>query len=158
MAEFEQQRAAQEQAAAARAEQAAAQRAAQQQAQLEAQQAASRSSDGHPASNSGSAYSGPTSSSPQPQPGDLSISLNYVDSVCNNGVTLAHYQLSNGSYSNAQMTVEFEYQTGGVTSSFTETHNMGPRSSNDYSHQIPCGGQTLLSDYGNSNILQWQFY
>jgi hypothetical protein len=170
-AAYAQQRAAQQQAQAALAEQAAAQRAAQaaqQQSQLAAQQAAnqraaqattaSQSAYRDSVSNSGSAYSGSRSSSPQPQPRDLSISQNYTDNFCNNGVTVAHYQLSNDSYSNAQMTVELDYQVGGVTTSFTETHTIGPRTSNDYSRQIQCGDPQLSDFGGRSTILQFQFY
>jgi hypothetical protein len=164
---------AQQQAQAARAEQAAAQRAAQaaQQAQIAAQQAqvaaqqaanqraaqaASQSAQNHPANSGGFM---PGSSTPQPRPSDLSISQNYTDNSCNNGSILAHFQLSNNSYSNANMTVRFDYQVGGVTTSFTETHNIGPRTSNDYSRTIQCGGDPQLSDFGGrSYILQFQFY
>ena len=169
-----QMQAAQEQAQAAATERAAAQRLAQEAAQLQAQEAAQqaanqraaqaaaqaeRSRSSSNASNTNSGFApGSNSSTPNPQPSDLGIPQNYVDS-CNNGQTLAHFELSNASYSNAQMVVEFDYQIGGVTSSFTETHNLRPRSTNDYSHTIPCGGEPQLSDFGGrSNIVQFQFY
>jgi hypothetical protein len=163
------QMAAQQAAAAQRAAQAAqvqaqlaAQRAAADQRAVQSAQAAAQAARGRSSSNSGG-YSGSGSrsgaSTPQPQAGDLSISQNYVDNYCDNGTTVAHYQLTNESYSNAQMTVQFEYQTGGVISSFTTTRNLRPRSSNDYSQTIQCGGERQLSDFGGrSYIRQWQFF
>jgi len=169
-----QMQAAQQQAQAARAEQAAAQRAAQaaqqaqiaaQQAQIAAQQAANQRAtkaaaqapQKNPASNSSANIPGP--STPQARPSDLSISQNYTDNSCNNGAIAAHFQLDNASYSNAQMVVRFDYQVGGITTSFTETHNLGPRTSNDYTRTIQCGGDPQLSDFGGrSYILQFQFY
>lgn len=145
---------------AARAAQLQAQLAAQQAAQQRAAQAAAQSAQSRSTSNSGNAFSAqaPGSSTPQPQPKDLSISQNYVDQPCNNGSTNAHFQLTNASYSNGQMTVEFDYQTGGVTYSFTEVHNLNPRSTNDYTRAIPCGPEAQLSDFGRSSILGFQFF
>lgn len=164
------QRAAQLQAAAA--QQAAAQRAAAQQAAAQAaalQNAyANRPTLNHPAQpkpqgvsvNVNACLAGPAcgSSLPAGSGSDVSISQNYVDPGSQNGVTLAHYQLSNGSYQNLAMTITMSYQTGGVRSSFSESHRIAPRSSNDYTRQIPCTDNIDLSDYGNSNVDSFQFY
>jgi DNA segregation ATPase FtsK/SpoIIIE-like protein len=171
-AAFLQERAAQEQANAAYEEQVQAQRAAQaaQQAQRAAQQAeaqqaaaqraagASQSARSTPVSNPGYGYSAPAASTPAAQPSDLSISQNYVDNYCNNGVTTAHYQLTNASYHNASVSMELDYQTGGVQTSFVDNRSVGPRSSNDYTREIQCGPETQLSDYGRSNIVGFQFH
>jgi hypothetical protein len=137
----------------------AAQEAANQRAAQQAAQTAQNRTGGN-SSYTGVAPSGYAngSSTLAPQPKDLSISQNYVDQPCNNGSTTAHFELTNASYSNAQMTVEFDYQTGGVAYTFSEVHNLGPRSTNDYTRTIPCGGEPQLSDFGKSYILSFQFF
>ena len=159
-AAFEQRVAAQRatQLAQERAQLAAQEAANQRTAQQAAQTAQNRT--GGNSSYTGVAPSGYASgsSTPAPQPKDLSISQNYVDQPCNSGSTTAHFELTNASYSNAQMTVEFDYQTGGVSYTFSEVHNLGPRSTNDYARTIPCGAEPQLSDFGKSYILSFQFF
>jgi hypothetical protein len=119
-------------------------------------QSGSSASGGQPGGQPSNGSSG--SARPAPQASNLGITQNWVDPACNGGVTNAHYEISNNSYYNATITVQLSYQDGGVQSNWNVTQNVGPRSVNDYIQQIPCGVPSQPGDYGNSNILQWQFY
>lgn len=166
-AQKEQQRAAAQQAELARRQAAqllAAQQAAisAQNAAIAAQQAAARTQAQRQqqASANQRANSNPSrpaaQTRPSPQASDLGITQNYVG-ACNGGSTIAYYRITNMSYYSATVTVRLSYQTGGVPSSFQATQSIGPRSDNDFNAQIPCGYEADPSDYGHSDILQWQF-
>lgn len=153
------------------AQQAAAQRAAAQQAQ-QSQRTASptqapatqayspqQQASGRPSGNAGNSSAGSGGSTrPTPQASDLGITQNFVDPACNSGLTNAHYEITNNSYYSASIRIQLSYQVGGVQSTWSPTQNVNPRSSTDYTQQIPCSDQSDLSDFGNSSIIQWKFF